>query len=54
VFSVGVVPAFDEAEDFSACGGMTVEGDLVDQLALEGREEALTHGVVVAVSDRSH
>ena len=52
--SMRVVPAFDEAEDFSTCGGMAVEFDLIDELAFEGREEALAHCVVVTVSDRSH
>lgn len=52
--SMRVVPAFDEAEDLSPCGGMAVESGSIDEFTFERREEALAHGVVVAVSDGSH
>ena len=49
----GVVPSLDELEDGHACFGMRAEPAAVEQLAFEGREEALAHGVVVAIPDRS-
>ena len=48
----GVVPALDELEDGHACLGLGVERLPLDQLALQGGEEALGHGVVVAIPGR--
>tara|TARA_R110002110_G_scaffold9321_4_gene45976 strand:- start:6707 stop:7249 length:543 start_codon:yes stop_codon:yes gene_type:complete len=50
----GVVPAFDELEAGNAGFGLCLELTPVEKLAFEGGEEALAHGVVVAVADRSH
>lgn len=52
--SVWVVPAFNEAEDFPTRGCVRIESGAIDEFAFEGGEEALAHGVVVAISDRSH
>src|SRR3989442_4848499 len=49
-----VVPAFDEVEDGQARVGVSREAVPIEQLALEGREEALAEGVVVGVADASH
>src|SRR4029450_183760 len=49
-----VVPAFDELEDRGLSLGRAPQPDAVQQLALERREEALAHRVVVAVADRAH
>src|ERR671926_40625 len=49
-----VVEAFNEVEDGPAGLLVIPEYRAVDQLALERGEEALTHGVVVAVAHRSH
>ena len=49
-----VVEALDEREDRvreAVAGG---PGRAVEQLGLQGGEEALGHGVVEAVADRSH
>ena len=51
---VGVVPALDEPEDRVAGRLGVGEADSVEQLALEGGEEGLSHGVVVAVPHRTH
>lgn len=44
----GLVPALEEAEDHDSCHGARAGGEAVDELALEGGEEALLEGVVVA------
>jgi hypothetical protein len=49
-----VIPAFDEVEEGEARGGLGAEAVAVEQLALERREEALTHGAVVGVADTTH
>src|SRR6266403_146229 len=49
-----VVPAFDEAEAGHLRLGLRRKAATFQQLALEGREEALAHRVVVGVADRSH
>lgn len=49
-----VVEAFDELDDRLAGLVVSLERRAADQLALECGEEALTHGVVVAVADGSH
>src|SRR3954452_13967941 len=50
----GVVPAFDPGEHCQAGFGTGFEGFAVDEFALETSEEALSHGVVVRIADRSH
>ena len=50
----GIVPAFDELEAGDAGLSLGPELPAVEQLAFEGGEEALAHGVVVAIADRSH
>src|SRR5947209_19641217 len=49
-----VVPAFDEVEDGEPRVGLRAEAFAIEQLALEGREEALAHGVVVGVTHTAH
>ncbi len=49
-----VVPAFDEVEKGEARVGPGAEAVAIEQFALEGREEALTHGVVVGVAHTAH
>src|SRR6266446_5361461 len=49
-----VVPAFDEAEAGHLRLGLRRKAATLQQLAFEGREEALAHRVVVGVADRSH
>ena len=46
--SAGVVPAFNPVEDGSAQSGDGGPGPTVDELAFDGGEEALGHGVVPA------
>lgn len=45
-----IVPAFDEVENGKARVGLGAEAFAIEQLGLERREEALTHGVVVGVA----
>ena len=54
VTAMRVVPALDVVEDLPSCDGVGGETGAVDQLALQGGEKALTHGVVVAVPGRAH
>src|SRR5438309_10792003 len=49
-----VVPAFDEVEDGAARVGLGAEAFAIEQLALERREEALAHGVVVGIAHTPH
>ena len=49
-----IVPAFDELEAGHASLGLGAEFPPVEQFAFERREEALAHGVVIRVADRSH
>src|SRR5208337_2401242 len=49
-----VVPALDEIEDRHASLGPGLETAPVEQLALEGGEKTLAHGVVEAISYRTH
>ena len=51
--SAGIVPSLDEFEYGPACLGLRAEALSVEELAFEGGEEALAHGVVIAVSDRA-
>ncbi len=49
-----IVEALDVAEDSHPCLGLRAEATASQQLAFEGREEALGHGVVVGVANRAH
>src|ERR1700743_823008 len=49
-----VIPALDVAEDGHSGLGLRGEPPACQQFALERCEEALAHGVVVSVADRSH
>src|SRR6266404_2330320 len=50
----GIVPPLDVAEDRHPGLGLRCEPAACQQLAFQGCEEALAHGVVVGVTDRSH
>src|SRR6267142_168935 len=49
-----VVPAFDKGEADDLRLGLRGKAATFQQLAFEGREEALAHRIVVGVADRSH
>ena len=49
-----IVPALDELEDCELRLGMRAECCAIDEFTFECRKEALTHCVVVAITDRSH
>ena len=49
-----IVEALDEIEDRDPCLDLRLEAMSLKKLAFERGEEALTHGVVVGVSDRAH
>ena len=49
-----VVPAFQEVEHGEPGLGLGREPAAVEEFTLEGREEALTHRVIVGVADRAH
>jgi hypothetical protein len=49
-----VVPAFDEIEHRRAGLDLGFETLAVEQLALEGREKTLAHGVIEAITHRAH
>src|SRR6202022_2278819 len=50
----GIVPPLDVTEDRHPGLGLRYEPAACQQLAFQGCEEALAHGVVVGVTDRSH
>ena len=52
--TAGVIPPFDEIEDRDARLDPGLEMAAVEQLAFQGGEETLAHGVVEAVAARSH
>ncbi len=54
VAAVRVVPSFDPLEDGHLRLGLGSEPSTVEQLALEGGEEALGHRIVVGIADRAH
>ena len=54
VSAMGVVPRLDEFEDGHAGLGRGLEPGAIQQLALQGGEEGLGHGVVIAIPDRAH
>src|SRR5215471_18828987 len=49
-----IVPPFDVAEDRHPGLGLRCKPSLCEQLAFQGREEALAHGVIVRIADGSH
>src|SRR5690606_191746 len=49
-----VVPALDPFEDGHAGFRLALEPPTIQQLALQRREEALSHRIVVGVADRAH
>jgi hypothetical protein len=51
---VRVVPAFDETEYGVACFDLSLKASPVRQLALEHREEALGHRILVRVTNLAH
>src|ERR1019366_3106596 len=51
---MGVVPALDELEHRHPRLDLGLEAVAREQLAFQGREEALAHRVVEAIADRSH
>src|SRR5260221_10820558 len=54
VSTLGVVEAFDEVERRPFGFGPVDEASAIEQLTFKGGEEALAHGVVVAVTHRTH
>ena len=52
--SAGIVPGFDEVEHGHARLGLIPESFPLDEFSLERREKALTHRVVVGITDRAH
>ncbi len=54
VAAMRVVAALDEIEDRHAGLDLGLEALPVEQLAFEGGEEALTHGVVETIAGRAH
>src|SRR5208282_4997785 len=54
VTPMGVVPALDELEHCHARLDLGPKAAAGEQLALQGREEALAHRVVEAIADRAH
>jgi hypothetical protein len=54
VSTMGVVPCLDGLEDGHAGLGRGLEPAAIQQLALQGDEEGLGHGVVIAIPDRAH
>src|ERR1700736_3789261 len=50
----GIVPPLDVTEDRHPGLGLRCEPAACQQLAFQGCEEALAHGVIVGVTNRSH
>jgi len=51
---VQIVEALDEGEHCASRLGLRLEPAALEQFAFEGREEALAHGVVIGIADRTH
>src|SRR5215472_12233739 len=49
-----IVEALDEGEHCASRLGLRLEPAAIEQFAFEGREEALAHGVVIDIADRTH
>ena len=54
VSTMGVVPRLGGLEDSDADVGLGTEPGAIEELALQGGEEGLGHGVVIAIPDRAH
>ena len=54
VTAMRIVPPLDVVEDYHTGDRVDVEAAAIDELALEGCEEAFTHGVIIAVTGRAH
>ena len=52
--TAGIVPGFDEVENSHPGLGLIFESFPLDEFGLERGEEALAHGVVIGITDRSH
>src|SRR5687768_18151436 len=52
--AVRVIPAFNEVKDMAFRFFRTLELMLIEKLAFDGREEAFTQGVVVAITHAAH
>src|SRR4051794_25812573 len=52
--AAAIVEAFDERERGIARLDLCLEPAAIEKLAFEGGEEALAHGIVVSVTDRTH
>src|ERR1700757_4921989 len=49
-----IVEALDEGEHCASRLALRLEPAALEQFAFEGREEALAHGVVIGIADRTH
>src|SRR6201997_5892202 len=49
-----IVEALDEGEYGASRLGLRLEPAAIEQFAFEGREEALAHGIVISIADRTH
>ena len=49
-----IIPPFNVGEDSQPGFLMRTEGSTIDQFTFKGGEEALAHGVVIAVTSRPH
>ena len=49
-----IVPPLDEREDCHTCFCLGLKLPTVEQFAFERCKEALTHRIVIGVTDRSH
>jgi hypothetical protein len=54
VSAARIVEAFDELESGASRLTLCLESAAIEQLAFEGCEETLAHGVVIRVTDRAH
>jgi hypothetical protein len=54
VAAAWIVEPLDEVEDCASRLGLGLEAVPREKLAFEGGEEALAHGVVIGVADRTH
>ncbi len=52
--SPGVIPAFNPGEYCQAGFGTGFESFAVNEFTLQAGKEALRHGVIVCIADRSH
>ena len=52
--AIRIVPTFDEIKDLQGCVALVAKFATIDQFAFKSRKEAFTHGVVIAIANRSH